>query len=1021
MKLTEVSVKRPVATFLLTLTVVVLGLFSIPKIPVSFWPEFVAPVVVVLVPYPGVGPEEIEEQIAKPLEEELSTLDDLDELETVCQNGMLRIMVRFDWGVDFDQAKLDVQDKTNKARSKFPREALEPKILQVQDFILPGIQLGFYSEKRSLDEVREFVDKKIKNQILRLPDVATATLFGGFDRNVEIRVDPQKLNFYELSLPQVAAAIARENRDVTAGKIKSDFNEQIVKLSGKFTDLDQIKKLIVANKFGRPVYLQDIAQVKFTRKERLVVSRLNGKEIVGLSVREKSGGNTVAMVKQVRRLMEELKPVFPADINVKVIEDQSIFINNAVRNVVRNALIGSVLAAIVIFLFLGSLRNTLIIALSIPLSVIATFLLIKWFGLSINIISLGGLALGVGMIVDSSVVVLENIFRHLQKNGRQNRLQTVVNATQEVGMAITSSTLTSIVVFLPLAFLVGLAAVLLGELALTVVFALTLAIIVALTVVPLLSYRLMRVDQKMSGVRKLSAWWQKAIEKLTQSYRKGIAFSLRHRVFTLLLAGIILAASLAVIFPRLDVVLLPVINQGQFEVQMELPVGTKLEKTIEVTTKIEKKILQMPEVEKTFTVIGQAVRIGETKSNSAKITVDVKSRFLEQIDRVMNEIRSYCQTIPALKTKVKQIDATAGMQTQPINVRINGDNLQTLKTLGDSALTRIKRIPGVVNITSSLQEGVPEYRLTIDRLKATELGISFTEAANALRSAVLGNPISRFSAYGQEYDIVLKLQESALQDINTVLQLPLVTRDGRVIPLGRLVKVETDRGPGEIKHFDQQRVVQILADIQGRSRREVNAEVHKILAELPLPAGYFITYGGMSRGIKDSFISLGNALLIAIFLVYVVMGSQFNSFIHPFTIALSIPLAIVGVLAGLWVFNASISTNAFLGSIMLVGIVVNNGILLLDYIGQLRARGLTKNEAIIEGGATRLRPILITSLTTIFGMLPIALGLGEGGEALKPLGAVVVGGLSTSTFLTLFIIPVVYSLLDRFKKKQELN
>ncbi|APF18004.1 acriflavin resistance protein [Caldithrix abyssi DSM 13497] len=1021
MKLTEVSVKRPVATFLLTLTVVVLGLFSIPKIPVSFWPEFVAPVVVVLVPYPGVGPEEIEEQIAKPLEEELSTLDDLDELETVCQNGMLRIMVRFDWGVDFDQAKLDVQDKTNKARSKFPREALEPKILQVQDFILPGIQLGFYSEKRSLDEVREFVDKKIKNQILRLPDVATATLFGGFDRNVEIRVDPQKLNFYELSLPQVAAAIARENRDVTAGKIKSDFNEQIVKLSGKFTDLDQIKKLIVANKFGRPVYLQDIAQVKFTRKERLVVSRLNGKEIVGLSVREKSGGNTVAMVKQVRRLMEELKPVFPADINVKVIEDQSIFINNAVRNVVRNALIGSVLAAIVIFLFLGSLRNTLIIALSIPLSVIATFLLIKWFGLSINIISLGGLALGVGMIVDSSVVVLENIFRHLQKNGRQNRLQTVVNATQEVGMAITSSTLTSIVVFLPLAFLVGLAAVLLGELALTVVFALTLAIIVALTVVPLLSYRLMRVDQKMSGVRKLSAWWQKAIEKLTQSYRKGIAFSLRHRVFTLLLAGIILAASLAVIFPRLDVVLLPVINQGQFEVQMELPVGTKLEKTIEVTTKIEKKILQMPEVEKTFTVIGQAVRIGETKSNSAKITVDVKSGFLEQIDRVMNEIRSYCQTIPALKTKVKQIDATAGMQTQPINVRINGDNLQTLKTLGDSALTRIKRIPGVVNITSSLQEGVPEYRLTIDRLKATELGISFTEAANALRSAVLGNPISRFSAYGQEYDIVLKLQESALQDINTVLQLPLVTRDGRVIPLGRLVKVETDRGPGEIKHFDQQRVVQILADIQGRSRREVNAEVHKILAELPLPAGYFITYGGMSRGIKDSFISLGNALLIAIFLVYVVMGSQFNSFIHPFTIALSIPLAIVGVLAGLWVFNASISTNAFLGSIMLVGIVVNNGILLLDYIGQLRARGLTKNEAIIEGGATRLRPILITSLTTIFGMLPIALGLGEGGEALKPLGAVVVGGLSTSTFLTLFIIPVVYSLLDRFKKKQELN
>ncbi len=1021
MKFTEVSLKKPVATFLITLTIVVLGLFSIPKIPVSFWPEFVAPVIVVLVPYPGVGPEEIEEQIAKPLEEELSTLDDLDELETVCQNGVCRIMVRFEWGVDFDQAKLDVQEKTNKARSNFPREALEPKVLQVQDFILPGIQLGFYSEKRSLDEVRDFVDKKIKNQVLRLPDVATATLFGGYERDVEIRVDPQKLEYYQLALPQVAAAVARENLDITTGKIKSDFNEQIVKLVGKFTDLQQIRKLIVAYRSGVPVYLQDIADVSFTRKERLVVSKLNGKEIVGLSIREKSGGNTVAMVKQVRQLMEDLKPIFPDDIHVMVIEDQSIFINNSIRNVVRNALIGSGLAAIIIFLFLGSLRNTLIIAISIPLSIIATFLLMNWFGLSINIISLGGLALGVGMIVDSSVVVLENIFRHLQKREDKSRFQTVVEATKEVGMAITASTLTSIVVFLPLAFLVGLAAVLLGELALTVVFALTLAIIVALTVVPLLSFRMMTVEQKKSGLRKLSLWWQNGIEQLTHAYRKSIAFSLRHRLLTLVLATLLLFVSIFVILPRLDVELLPVINQGQFEVQMELPVGTRLEKTLQITDAVEAHLLQMPEVEKTFSVVGRSMRIGEIKSNDSRITVDVKPEFTKRIDEVMAETRKFCQNFPALKVKVKQIDATAGMQTQPINVRINGENLEVLKVLGDSALARIRRIPGVVNISTSLQEGLPEYRLIIDRLKAADLGVSYNEVVSALRSAVLGSPISRFSAFGEEYDIVLKLKESALKDINTVLQLPLVTRDGHTIPLNRLVKVVPDRGPGEIKHFDQQRVVQILADIQGRSRRAVTSEVHKALDAMQLPSGYFITYGGMSRGIKDSFTSLGNALLIAIFLVYVVMGSQFNSFIHPFTIALSIPLAIIGVLLGLFIFNASISTNAFLGSIMLVGIVVNNGILLLDYIGQLRARGLKRDQAIIEGGATRLRPILITSLTTVFGMLPIALGLGEGGEALKPLGAVVVGGLSTSTFLTLFIVPVVYSLLDRFTKKKEFN
>lgn len=1021
MKLTEISIKRPVATFLFTVTVVVLGLFSIPKIPVSFWPEFVAPVVVVLVPYPGVGPEEIEEQIAKPLEEELSTLDDVDEIETVSQNAVCRVMVRFEWGVDFDQAKLDVQDKINKARSNFPREALEPKILQVQDFIPPGIQLGFYSETRSLDEIREFVDKKIKNQFLRLPDVATATLFGGYERNVEIKIDPQKLYYYNLSLPQVAAAIARENLDVTAGKIKSAFNEQLLQLKGKFTNLEQIKKVIVSYRSGVPVYLQDLAEVSFTRKDRLTVSKLNGEEIVGLSIREKSGGNTVAMVNQVRDLLADLQPLFPPDIKVKVIEDQSIFIKKSIRNVVRNAFLGAGLAAIVIFLFLGSLRNTLVIALSIPLSIIATFLLINWAGLSINIISLGGLALGVGMIVDSSVVVLENIFRHLQKNSGGNRFTTVIEATKEVGMAITSSTLTSIVVFLPLAFLIGLAAVLLGELALTVVFALSLAIVVALTVVPLLSYRLMRIERETKGLYRLAYWWQKAIEQLTQAYKKGIRWSLAHRRLTLLLATAILILSVALIAPRLDVELLPAINQGQFEVQLELPVGTRLERTMQVTDAIEAELLKQPEVEKTFSVAGQSVRIGENKSNSAKITVDIKPDYISQIEPVMAKIRTFCQKFPGLKAKVKQIDVTAGMQTQPINVHINGDNLEVLKILGDSALARIRKIPGVVNISSSLQEGVPEYRLIVDRLKAADLGISYSEIASVLRSAVLGSPISRFSAFGEEYDIVLRLTEEARGNINRVLQTPVFNRQGQAIPLNRLVKVLPDRGPGEIKHFDQQRVVQILADIEGRSRQAVNTEVKKTLKELVLPAGYFITYGGMSRGIKKSFTSLGNALIIAIFLVYVVMGSQFNSFIHPFTIALTIPLSIIGVLLGLFIFNAAISTNAFLGAIMLVGIVVNNGILLLDYIDQLRDRGLTKNEAIIEGGATRLRPILITSLTTIFGMLPIALGLGQGGEALKPLGAVVVGGLSTSTFLTLFIIPVVYSLLDRFTKKGEFN
>ncbi|NOX87539.1 MAG: efflux RND transporter permease subunit [Calditrichaeota bacterium] len=1016
MKLTEISIKRPVAAFLFTVTLLILGFFSVPQIPVSFWPEFVAPTLVVLVPYPGVGPEEIEEQIAKPLEEELSTLDDLDELETVCENGILRIMVRFEWGVDFDRAKLDVQEKTNKARSRFPREALEPRVLQVQDFIPPGIQLGFYSDTRSLSEVREFVDQKLKNQFLRLPDVATATLFGGFERNVEIRVDPQKLYSYGLSLQQIAAGVASENADVNAGKVKSEFNEQIVKVAGKLQNLEHFKKLIISYKNGKPIFLQDVASVVFKNKDRLTISRLNGREIVGLSIREKSGGNTVAMCDEVKALLKDLQSVIPKDIKVKIIEDQSVFIKNSIRNVTRNAFIGAGLASIIIFLFLGSLRNTLVIALSIPLSIVATFVLVDKFGLSINIISLGGLALGVGMIVDSSVVVLENIFRHLQEKKQKDRYQAVVDATNEVGMAITASTLTSIVVFLPLAFLMGLAAVLLGELALTVVFALSFSIVVALTIVPLLSYKLMKVEPRKSLLGKLSVLWQRGIEKLIERYRIAIAFCLRHRFLTIVAALALLIASILLITPNLDVELLPAINEGQFEVQIRMPEGTRLEVTQKIAEDIDNFLLNHPQIEKTYSVIGQAIRIGENKSNMAKITVDIKPEARADLLQIMREVRQYCSQISALKATVKQVDATAGMVREPVNVRINGNDPEVLARLGEQAVQKIKRIPGIINLKSSVQEGLPEFSIKIDRMRAADLGISYADIASTLRFALLGRTISRYSAFGEEYDITLKLQESSLTNIDDVLKIPVVNRKGQSVPLYRVAEVRADRSPGEIKRFDQQRVVEILADVSGRSRREVKAEVRKIMESMPMPKGYYVSYGGVSKGIKDSFTSLARALFIAIFLVYVVMGSQFNSFIHPFTIAMSIPLAIVGVLAGLLVFNAAISTNAFLGSIMLVGIVVNNGILLLDYIGQLRSKGMPKNEAIIQGGATRLRPILITSLTTIFGMLPIALGLGEGGEALKPLGAVVVGGLTTSTFLTLFIIPVVYSLLDRFTK-----
>lgn len=1019
MKIAELSIKRKVGTILITLSVVIIGLLSIPNIPVSFWPEFVAPSLIIIAPYPGVAPTEVEEQIAKPLEEELSTIDGVEELETTCMEGMCQVLVRFGWGVDFDDAKLKVQERTNKARSRFPREALEPKVLQVQDFLPPGIELGFNSDQRDLNEVRDYVETKLKNRFLRLENVATVQTFGGYEQQVAVKVDPDRLYANGLTLAQVSAALASENLNVPAGKIQSELRNYFIRIAGKFSELEDIENIIVAANNGVPIYLKDIAQVTLENKEQLSITRLNGKLLIGLAIREKSGGSTVAMCDEVKEELKIIKKILPQDIQVTVIRDQSLFINKSIQNVLNNAAIGAFLASIVLLIFLGSIRNTLIIMLSIPVSIIATFFLIDWFGLTINTISLGGLALGVGMIVDASVVVIENIFRNLRDRRGADRFNSVVNATSEVASAITSSTLTSVVVFFPLAFLVGLFAVLLGELALTIVFALSISVIVALTIVPLLSFRLMKIDLGTSKLGFLVRSWQTIFDRLTQLYRASLRWALAHRLLTILLAVLVLILSIA-IFPRLlDVELLPSINQGEFRVELTLAEGTRLEFTDAIASKVESEILQRNEVDQVYSVIGVASARGDLKSNFAAITINLKPQFLPQIQSIMEDIRNRYRSLVGTKVVVRQIEVTEGMKQMPVNVRIAGDDLAVLEEIGARALKIVRDVPGVVNLTSSLAEGLSEFSIKINRIKAADLGLTNSQIAGAVRLAVLGSSATRLSSFGKEYDITVSADGSKIRDVNELLDLPLTTMKGSIVPLRAVAEVSLERAPSEIKRFDQQRVIEIKGDVAGRNQRQVVAEVKNKLATLNLPSDYFITYGGQSKAIADSFKSLLTALVISIFLVYVVMGTQFNSFLHPFTIAMTIPLALIGVFLGLFIFDAALSMNALLGSIMLVGIVVNNGILLIDFILQLRARGMSKDEAIIEAGTLRLRPILITSLTTIFGMIPIAIGLGEGGEALQPLGAVVVGGLTTSTFLTLIVIPCVYSLLDRFSQKRE--
>ncbi|MCI0514575.1 efflux RND transporter permease subunit, partial [candidate division KSB1 bacterium] len=580
--------------------------------------------------------------------------------------------------------------------------------------------------------------------------------------------------------------------------------------------------------------------------------------------------------------------------------------------------------------------------------------------------------------------------------------------------AVSASNLTSIVVFLPLAFLVGLFAVLLGELALTVVFSLSISVVVALTVVPALSHRLMDIDEKTN---RLIQTWQKIYDYLVLMYQGTLKWALRHRFLTILIVTGVMLASIIGLGPKLDVELLPSINEGEFRIELLLPESTQLNVTDKICQDIETELKSRPEITQVYTVVGVLSVRGELKPNTATMTIGLKPEFLPERDQVMASIRKRWNTLPGARVVVRQTDATEGMRRAAINVRIAGDDLNVLAELGEKALKIVEDHPNAVNVISSLQEGLYEFGIRIDRFKASDLGLSFNQIASTIRIANAGLTVTRLSAFGDEFDISLRIDKEKIKSVDKLLDLPLKTMKGEIVPLRAVAEISLERGPSEIKRLDQQRLVEINADVAGASQREVVAAIQKAARQIQLPPNYYVSFGGSARAIMDSFVSLMIALVIAIFLVYVVMGAQFNSFVHPFTIAFTIPLALIGVVIGLFIFGAAISMNALLGMIMLVGIVVNNGILLIDYIIQLRESGLNLNEAIVEGGTTRLRPVLITALTTIFGMLPIAFGFGEGGEALQPLGAVVVGGLLTSTFLTLIVIPVVYSIFDRSKSK----
>lgn len=1035
MKIWEGSIKRPVMTWMIIAIVLVLGAVSLSRLGLDLLPNINLPIAAVTASYQGAGPEEIETMVTRPLESVLGTVSNVNSVSSISSEGNSIIILEFNQGTDMDFAALDMREKVDLIKGMLPSGVTNPMVLKLDPTMLPVMQISVASKDGNLSRAQAVVEDTISNRIERIEGVASVSITGGRQREIAITVQPEKLATYGLSITQISNLLKAENLNMPGGTVVRNDKQLVIRTMGEFKSIDDIKALAIPTPAGGIVKLGDIADVADTFKEVNQYNKINGKESIGISVQKESTANTVQVADDVNAELEKLRQELP-DVEIIPVLDQSQFIKMSINNVANNAILGAILAVIVLLMFLRNVRSSLVIALSIPISVIATFVLVYFSGMTLNLISMGGLALGVGMMVDNSIVVLENIYRHRQEG--QTRMKAAIDGAGEVAMAITGSTLTTVMVFLPIIFVQSLAGEIFKELALTVTFSLLASLVVAITIVPMLASRLVTIEDESVPKRKtvwtsIDGFVSRALSGLDSFYRGVLKSALGHKGLTAAIVAAIFIGMIALI-PFVGSEFLPPMDQGQFSVNIELPQGTVSTKTADITNKVEGILETIPEADTIYTAVGGNAMAsmvggmtgGSTNIGSINVTLVPKEQRTRTTDEIVEWVNQQVKNIPGANITVLSMNdvasgatggGTASVMGAPISVDIKGDDMDMLADVADDIKELVETVPGVTSATTSVGEGAPELRLTIDRYKASQYGLNAATIASTVQSAINGQLGTRYKVEGREIDVTLYGDESYKTDPNKLSQLLIPTMTGGNVPLGELAKVEEAEGPVAINRQDLRRTVSVNVNISDRALGDVTADIQAKVDAYKLPSGYAVSYGGQSQMLNDAFSDLGLALILAIILVYMIMAAQFESFIHPFDIMFSVPLAFGGAILGLFITGKALSVPAYIGVIMLAGIVVNNAIVLIDYTNQLRDRGYSCEEALIKAGPTRLRPILMTTLTTILGLIPLALGIGEGAEMEAPMAITVIFGLGLSTIITLIIVPVIYSLFDRFSHR----
>ncbi|HBD64220.1 MAG TPA: multidrug ABC transporter [Clostridiales bacterium] len=1009
------SVKRPVTITMMILIVLVLGAVSFSKLHIDLLPQMELPYVMIQTSYSGAGPEEVENMVTRPLEQAVATAENIDGMMSYSNEGSSIVLMQFTFGTNMNDAMLQLREKVDLIKGFLPDGTSSPIVAKLDPNALPIIQMAV-SSKGDLYTAQRMAEDIVSPRLERIEGVASAGVSGGMAQEVEILLKEEALKGYNLNSAYIAQMLQAANINLPGGTVKKGSNELTVRTIGEFKSMDDIKNLTIPLTRGGTVRLQDVADVNLVNKAQSSVAKMDGKEVVQVSVMKQSDGNTVNVAKEVNKEIEKIKKEYP-DLNISVFFNQAEYINFAISNLANTALMGGILAIVILLIFLRSFKTTLVIALSIPISIITTFVILYFTGITLNMMTIGGLALGIGMLVDNSIVVLENIYRN--RSLGMDRTKASIDGANEVTMAVTASTLTTVAVFIPIVFTGGLAATIFKDFALSIVIALMSSLIIAITLVPMLS-------SKLVSVKNLES--EEAQEKkhgfLVTAYKRILSWSLRHRFITIAVSIAMFVASVAMV-ASVGAEFFPATDEGMISVSVKLPAGAKTEQVDDVLNEIKTSMQDIPEIVSVFTQAGSSGMMSLTGgSNTGSITVilsELKERD-RSVKEISDEIRKISKDIPGAEISVSEASMMMmGMSGGAISISIKGDDIETLKDISGDFKNIIEAVDGTREVSTSYEDGIPQVQIVADRGIASQYGLTTAQIGSAVNNNLSGSKATKFKVNGNELDVVIKGDSKYGQSMSLLEMLPVPTPVGGNVPLSEIAEIKVEKGPISIMRENQTRVMTVSGSVVGRDIQSVSTEIEALLKKYEMPNGYSYTFGGETEQIQETFTDLAMVMGVAIILVYMIIAAQFESLVQPLAIMFSVPLALSGGFIGLFVTGLPLNVIGIIGLIILVGIVVNNAIVLVDYINMRRGRGEDRNVAIMKAGPIRIRPIMMTALTTILGLVPMALGIGEGAELTQSMGVVVIGGLALSTVLTLVVVPVMYTIFDDmttgFKRK----